>query len=217
MVSIMLILMTATSMVLGGAKGAADVTRAAFDIRSTLDLARTYAMAHNTYVWVGFFEENAAGNPGDTGTGRVVVSIVASKDGTRIYPDSATDPQTLSSSRLIQVGKIVKFEQTQLASLTSNDIANPSYTNAPSASQVGDVGFANGSTFSTSQGPASYNFSKIIQFSPQGDATKIVDSPTQVLEIGLRPTHGNTPDLASKNLVAIQVAGIGGQVRVYRP
>lgn len=214
---VMITLMTAATLVLGGAKGAADITRIAYDIRGTLDLARTYAMANNTYVWVGFFEESTTGTPGTPGSGRVVMSMVASKDGTKIYSDTAVAPQTLTSSQLVQIGRIRKYEQTKLAAFTTGDINNASYTNAATTYQVGDATFSNGSTFSTSQGATAYSFSKIIQFSPQGDATKIVDSPTPLMEIGLRPTHGDTPDLASKNLVAIQVAGIGGQVRVYRP
>src|SRR5262249_49692606 len=39
-------------------KGGTDVTSAAYTIKGVLDTARTYAKANNTYVWVGFYEEN---------------------------------------------------------------------------------------------------------------------------------------------------------------
>src|SRR5437899_9231267 len=68
-------------------KGGTDVTSAAYTIKGALDTARTYAKANNTYTWVGFFEENAT-NPGNAGIGRVVISIVASQDGTKIYDPS---------------------------------------------------------------------------------------------------------------------------------
>ena len=73
-------------------KGGSDVTSAAYTIKDVLDTARTYAKANNTYTWVGFFEEDPT-NPPAQGNGRIVISIVASKDGTIIYanpPTSAT-------------------------------------------------------------------------------------------------------------------------------
>src|SRR5437762_8479124 len=35
-------------------KSGTDATSAAYAIKGTLDTARTYAMANNTYTWVGF-------------------------------------------------------------------------------------------------------------------------------------------------------------------
>src|SRR6266568_5939720 len=69
-------------------KSAGDVTGAAYTIKGVLDQARTYAMANNTYTWVGFFEEDvstSSTNAATPGIGRIVMSIVASKDGTMIY------------------------------------------------------------------------------------------------------------------------------------
>src|SRR6476661_5473971 len=69
-------------------KSGNDVTSAAYTIKGALDTARTYAKANNTYAWVGFFEEDASNtstNPATSGTGRIVISIVASKDGTEVY------------------------------------------------------------------------------------------------------------------------------------
>src|SRR5205814_4328762 len=39
-------------------KSAGDVTSAAYSIKGVLDQARAYAMANNTYTWVGLYEEN---------------------------------------------------------------------------------------------------------------------------------------------------------------
>src|ERR1041385_5173280 len=91
-------------------KGGNDVTSAAYTIKDVLDTARTYAKANNTYTWVGFFEENAP-DPSQSpvaaaGVGRIVMSIVASKDGTMIYTGNLQNPVTLDPSRLTQVGKL---------------------------------------------------------------------------------------------------------------
>src|SRR5712675_1976472 len=75
-------------------KGGTDVTSAAYTIKGMLDTARTYAKANNTYTWVGFYEEDATATtptnntPAYPGKGRVLLTIVASKDGTKIYEDT---------------------------------------------------------------------------------------------------------------------------------
>src|SRR5438874_13036544 len=59
-------------------KGGTDVTSAAYTIKGVLDTARTYAKANNTYVWVGFYEENvenaASPNLSAPSIGRVIMS-----------------------------------------------------------------------------------------------------------------------------------------------
>src|SRR6266536_1013872 len=70
-------------------KSGTDVTSAAYTIKGALDTARTYAKANNTFVWVGFKEvdvsQDASVTPQTTGTGRVAIAIVASKNGQRGY------------------------------------------------------------------------------------------------------------------------------------
>src|SRR6266566_8784964 len=62
-------------------KGAGDVTSAAYTIKGVLEQARTYAMANNTYTWVGF-----AGSVGTgaTVTGQVSIAVIASNDGKQL-------------------------------------------------------------------------------------------------------------------------------------
>src|SRR3989454_1630283 len=97
-------------------KGGTDVTSAAYTIKGVLDTARTYAKANNTYTWVGFYEENVS-NPSSPNSdtpaiGRLVMSIVASKDGTTVYdPNSLA---TIAPTKLIQVGKLTKIENVHL-------------------------------------------------------------------------------------------------------
>src|SRR5207247_7460798 len=99
-------------------KGGTDVTSAAYTIKGALDTARTYAKANNTYTWVGFLEEDASQgstNPATAGTGRIVVSIVASKDGTEVYTSVVSPATDMDSAgtKLVQVGKLMKLENTK--------------------------------------------------------------------------------------------------------
>src|SRR5437879_4399318 len=96
-------------------KGGTDVTSAAYTIKGVLDTARTYAKANNTYTWVGFYEENvsqSSTSPATAGIGRLVMSIVASKDGTTVY--NSNSPGAIDPTRLIPVNKLVKIDNIHL-------------------------------------------------------------------------------------------------------
>src|SRR5213082_331443 len=81
-------------------KSAGDVTSAAYTIKGVLEQARTYAMTNNTYTWVGFFEEDAnTSTPAILGNGRLVMSVVASIDGTNVY---GSGTGTIDPTKLIQ-------------------------------------------------------------------------------------------------------------------
>src|SRR5438552_10703921 len=128
-------------------KSAGDVTGAANTVKGVLDQARTYAMANNTYTWVGFYEENvstASTNPATTGTGRIVMSIVASKDGTMMYAAPLTSLVTLTPANLIQVGKLAKIDNVHLKTFAAGSGTAPANTFSTrpavssTAAQIGD-------------------------------------------------------------------------------
>src|SRR5215470_9698675 len=58
-------------------KGGTDVTSAAYSIKDVIETPPTYAKANNTYIWVGFFEEDdssASTNPATAGPLKVGMS-----------------------------------------------------------------------------------------------------------------------------------------------
>ena len=198
-------------------KGGTDVTSAAYTIKGVLDTARTYAKANNTYTWVGFYEEDvSSATPGTAGTGRVVMSIVASKDGTTVYnPNSPNNPDPIDRTRLTQVGKLVKIDNVHLplfaiGSGTGDTFEmRPALQNDPVAvynySRFGELNGAvpNTAPYTNSQFPfwyplsaasqseAQYYFQKTLQFSPTGEC-KINSTydVRKVIEVGLLQTHG---------------------------
>src|SRR5262249_722473 len=96
-----------------------DVASAAYTIKGVLDTARTYAKANNTYTWVGFFEEDiSSATPGTAGPGRLVMSIVASKDGSNLGADPSSNAtgtnNWIDPTQLAQVGKLVKVDNFHL-------------------------------------------------------------------------------------------------------
>ena len=203
-----------------------DVTSAAYTIKGVLDTARTYAKANNTYVWVGFFEENIS-NPPNAGIGRIVMSIVASRDGTMLYTPPLITLVTLTPANLLQVGKLAKIDNVHLKSFANPTVTPPPDTFdtrpavASTAAQIGDTAPPNPSlSFQYPLGSsAQYTFVKAVQFSPRGEA--VIDNSNYTLapisEIGVEPTHGAAvPASVPANVVAVQFTGVGGDVRIYR-
>jgi Tfp pilus assembly protein FimT len=229
-VGIMAILLVLIAPAFTSLKSAGDVTSAAYTIKGVLDTARTYAKANNTYAWVGFLEENVANpaspNSDTPAVGRLVMSIVASKDGTTVY-----DPNnlaTIDATKLIPVAKLTKIENVHL--WTHTDI--PSGTgstfdtrpNVASSHCIGNSSPANSATpFQYPVGSpapsAQYTFLKAVQFGPRGEARINNNSNAlqTVVEVGLEPTHGaTTPASIPANVVAVQFTGVAGDVEIYR-
>jgi type II secretory pathway pseudopilin PulG len=230
-IAIIAILMALVAPAFTSLKSAGDVTSAAYTVKDVLDQARTYAQANNTYTWVGFFEENVASTtPGALGFGRLVMSVVASNDGTIIYTSSS--PGTIDPTRLLQVGKLTKIDDVHLWTHTDTPLTPTGSTfgyrpNVTSTYCIGDTSPPNstGILFQYPVGSpapaAQYSFKKGVQFSPGGVA-QIINSTTSfsrqtAAEIGLEPTHGNVaPASIPANVVAIQFTGISGNVTIYR-
>jgi type II secretory pathway pseudopilin PulG len=220
-------------------KGGNDVTSAAYIIKGVLDTARTYATSHNTYTWVGFYEEDVSQptNPAAPGIGRIVVSVVASTDGTMLYTPPITSVVPLPSASLFQVGKLTKIDNMHLKTFSDpilspvdnfntrptpgtppndltarigNDTTDPASPVAPSSPAL---------RFTYPLGGTQYTFAKIIQFSPRGEGVIGSSNYTAktVCEIGVEPTHGaSVPASIPKNVVAVQFTGLGGAVKIYQ-
>ena len=228
---IIAILMVLVAPAFTNLKSAGDVTGAAYTVKGVLDQARTYAMANNTYTWVGFYEEDVtqpSTNPPTPGIGRLVMSVVASKDGTMIYDPNS--PAKITTTKLIQVGKLTKIDNAH--SWTHTDTpsgAGSTFDTRPNVTPtycIGDTSPPNSTTpfqypVGNPEPAAQYTFVKAVQFSPLGGAS--IDNSTSsyplqtAAEIGLEPPHGNaTPASIPANVVAIQFTGVGGDVKIYR-
>ena len=182
----------------------------------------------------------APGPPPYKGVGHLTVGIVYSKDGTSlagsVLLDSTNPGQT--SGLLGSVGKLMQIYGVHLKALSPPLNANstdpkvadtlqgrPYQTDLDKATLEQTLicnENADGSpnTDATSQPFAEqgYAFYKTIRFNPRGEAN--IDSTlpcTRIIELGLQPTHGDVPDTTTPNVVAVQQAGIGGAVNIFRP
>ena len=194
------VLMTAVTIpALNALKNSSDVTSAAYDISGIVQVARTYAMTNNTYVYVGFEEVNASQSSGSlkqtAGVGRLAVVAAAREDGTPGYssgPSGLTGwAGTTSNTGFVQVAKLLREEDVHLPQAASfitttqpvSPFPVPTSGNMSVAAGRRDTSakspsyeLMSGSSVTTFNYPINsttspqYTFSNVIQFDPQGSA-----------------------------------------------
>jgi prepilin-type N-terminal cleavage/methylation domain-containing protein len=219
-------------------KSGGDVTSAAYTIKGVLDTARTYAKANNTYTWVGFYEEDgsiSSTNPATAGNGRIVMSIVASKDGTQVYTSVASPAADMDSAgtRLLQVGKLVKLDNMHLRTFSNGTGAGAAATfptrppvpgGSPDNAKIGDTSPPDSLRYfhyppTATEGAAQYKFRKMIQFSPRGECRPQNDNYEMraIMEVSFQPIRGTAvASVDSNKNCAIQLTGFGGTVKIYQ-
>ncbi len=139
---------------LGPLKNTQDVTTAAYDLAGALETARNYAIANNTYTWLGFYEQNFSNASAPTAplpppykgvgyVGHLTVGIIYSKDGTRLADDPGTATTFLPPTGYGQVGKIMHIYGVHLTALKA-----PTYPNGTDS----DTGIVDPTRLSNLQG-----------------------------------------------------------------
>jgi Tfp pilus assembly protein FimT len=176
-------------------------------LSGTLEQARQYAVAQNTYVWVAFALDSA--------NARVDVAVFASPDGTD-SSTSWTGTPGAGSTTLVPIAKIQTFTFTNLVSPNGTSTAR---TVAPASipSSVGQP--LNNSTASftiTLPGQSSTTtFNYALQFTPSGEARIQDGTPVDFIEFAVQSMKAAGVTNA-KNGAVIQVNGLTGENRIYR-
>ncbi len=168
------------------------MNKSVYDLRSVLQQAKSYAMAQDTYVWVGLFETDENGYPS------VVVSVVGGKSGS-VNDLTANNVQPLlklATLRGIQLNKSDYLDLPGVQATDNVDIMNSEYAFSQSIPGKG--------TPLSSAG--------VVVFDPRGGATVKNAQMTRYIGIGLKSGKGN----GDNNKVAIQVSGLNGEAIVYR-
>jgi len=198
-------------------------SRNVYQLADEVKLARSYALANNTYVYLGLTEVDRTQNPGSTpqvpGIGRVDVGLVATTDGVSF------DSTNYNGNNLMLVRPVACLDMLHIASslpaATSGGMARPSanVTNLNSGSPLFATSFS--LPLGTPLGAGQYNLSLSIPFNPQGAIT-INGNAVQYVEIDLLPCLGSvspsSPASSSQgNQAAVIVDGSTGAVTVCRP
>lgn len=183
---------------INGLKSTGTLSSAAYEIAGTLEQARAYAMANNTFVYVGFAERDQL-DIGKTGEGQIVMAAMGSKNGSRAF----------DAANLTALTRLRKLPNVQM----QDNLPNSGGMTRPavqSSYQVGGDSFAAQDSFTLS----GVTFTKILQFDPRGMASVQSRSTTvpQWMEIGLAGAVGASADSA-----AVVVDGVTGVAKIYRP
>jgi prepilin-type N-terminal cleavage/methylation domain-containing protein len=148
--SIIVVLMALLAPSFVNISSANNVSKSVYDIAGILDQARTYAMGNNTFVFVGIAEVDSAYTPttGTTfvsgGIGKVVIAVVASKDGTLGFDVTSSTPDTDwktnysnyngvkgNAVNLVAISKLQSFDHAHLSSAST--ASSPDYIPNPPA------------------------------------------------------------------------------------
>lgn len=211
--AIISILAATTGLAISSLMTAGRLSKATSDIASTMQLARSYAMSKNTYVYLGIQEVDAMNPTPSDGFGRLVIAVIASKAGTRA---------TNFSSGLVGLGKVQVLEGVHLARVDSLK-TDGNMSRRPADLDLGSDDSKSQAPFTWPfEGAPQYRFSRVLEFDPQGVVrvqTNAAGSSSVVpyIEIALVSAKGNTVSSTSSNQAAIQINGITGIIRVFRP
>ncbi len=196
------------------------MSRAIYSVSDTLEQARAYAMSRSTYVYVGVAEDSSS-----SAAGSMIIGVVASNQGTQIFTTANPNLSSTSGS-YSPITKLMRITNVRPVSLpaSSPTSGNPRQV-VPNSFKLGDATFDQGSpTYSFSVGP--YLFASaagistapgvssagMLQIDPQGVVSEVGGLPVAFFEIALAPDYGN-----QSNYAALQIAGVTGAVRIYRP
>ena len=196
-IAIIVLLAAAITPVFNSIGQARGVTEAAYQVVAAVDLARSEAVARQTYVWLGLQPQTNSGNLD------LRIGLVYSKDG------SGTNT---ASTNLQPIGKATLIQRTALVD--------------PSGWGAGEVGTSLGtfSSFPVSGGlPFTIGSSafagRTVTFTPLGEVmTNSAPSATNGfvprIAIGLRQSRGTTA--ATGNDIAVVIDGSVGIPTMYR-
>ncbi len=167
-----------------------NLTQATTDLALSLEQARAYAMAHNTYVWVGLDQ---------TSNDEVICAIVAGSNGQQTDINNADNYSPIFRAKKFSNIKLLGAGMpTQSLPGMSANVANIT------ESAIGSL--------QTKVAGQARSFSDVLQFSPVGEAIVSSSSLPRWVQIGFNSATG-TKD----NFSVLQVSALTGQVRIFRP
>jgi prepilin-type N-terminal cleavage/methylation domain-containing protein len=197
-IAIMTLLMVAAVPAFHAIAGAHAVTRATYDVMGILELARSEAVARQTYVWVGF-DNDATDN-------ELIAGAVYSRDG------SGTN---ISSSNLAPLSKAIHVRNVKLASWS--ELKAP--TKALFIKQLPASAATNTAAISFNVSNVAFE-KRTITFTPRGEATlKCSVGPDDgfdpYIDVGFQQAHGGVAQPGADD-AAVLIEGATGISKILQ-
>lgn len=226
-VAIAAILAAVSIPALQGMNNAGRFNQAVSGVAGLLELARSQAIAQNTYAWVVLYQNDPSSNtPPDNGSGyEVYAAAFLSNDGTDPFDwgnaaASVSLPGgTVGSTTLAPVARLASYRQTGL--LISDAAATAATGHSlPNIGSAGSPAFPATSPDFQYKTPAvtlsaSSSAYCLIEFTPSG-AARNGSTPVESIWLGLYAVKGKQKTGNIANLASLKINGLTGLVTVYR-
>ncbi len=188
-ISIISVLAALSAPAIASLNRSGSLNRTLTDISLSFEQARAYAMANNTYVWVGLKQ--------DAGSSRVMSATVASLN--------SVSSDLKNADNLRAISRVKTFDNVQLSSALQDLQGMSADASHIEQSTIG--------SFKAGQGANGGEvFPYVVQFSPSGEVRIGADGMARWIQVGL----AGTP-LATANYAVIQLSSLTGGVRIFRP
>lgn len=185
--------------VVSGILGSQGITRAAYEAGGLLELARSEAIARQTYVWAGFVDVDEQGSS--------VVRMVAvySKDGSGA---------NLSPANLQGLTRTMQVKNAKLSAWS--ELGEDTRSLAIGKTPESVVNNANGLTFKVGK----TTFNRTVAFTPRGEAilegnVEIDTGYNPLIDISFRESKGGVV-LPEANEISLLVEGATGAIKILR-
>jgi Tfp pilus assembly protein FimT len=196
--------------------GSGNANRNVSQLSDVLELAREYAVANNTYVWVAFYPAT-----GTNGVTSLSVAVFASNDGTdpanstsAPWGNASCSYGTVPSSEISLINKVITLQQILLQNAGTYAVSSlpttPTVTSAANSVASNSGGFF---AMTLPSGTSTVNFTQGIEYLPTGQARN-GSSPTNVIDLDVDPQAGNVPQ--PQNAAVVRINGLTGEPVVYR-
>lgn len=186
-------------------KGGSSVNKALADLSSTLELARTHAMANRTYVRVLLAEVPAGGN-------QMLPQLVALP----VYSANGSASGDLSEAEVWPaLGRPLVLDDLKV--FDTLDGSTPVDTSADVTPMGANLqGPKMADVVRQVPGRGALRFSGVIQFSPTGEARVSFEEPARHIKIAIdRPVAEGTAG-RKRNPFILRLSGMNGSIRVLR-
>jgi prepilin-type N-terminal cleavage/methylation domain-containing protein len=206
--AVMATLGVASVPLLSSLRDAGTVRRAIFDVSLSLEQARTYAMAHGTYVRVALSGIPADATRSIPGT---VVLVLYSTTG------SSTDPMS-DGTAWATLAKPLLIDNLELFSAAMNAVSPDTSSDAtPDGASADGTPFTPFSRAVPGASAQPLSFSAMIQFNPRGEASVTSDQPARYIKIALdSPASAQSTQPLNRNPFILRLSGANGAISVLR-
>jgi Tfp pilus assembly protein FimT len=215
-IAIMVILAFVSLPALTSLLGSGNTNQNISQLNGILELAREYAVANNTYVWVAFSPATGSG-----GVSSLSVAVLGSNDGTDPASSSSApwgnancSYGTVPNSEISLVNKVIILQQISLQNAGTYAVnslpATPAVTSTANSVASSSHGFF---SMTLPGGSTAVNFTQGIEYLPTGQARN-ASGPINVIDLDVDPQMGTVSQ--TKNAAVVRLNGLTGEPVVYR-